>query len=612
MGFIDRALPNGTGLHRMYILGSMGYDLVSKKGWSSFYAAFRLYLIRRKQYSIWMEKNEPDEEELKEISAEGSKLSYRPKLSLIMPTWNTRVDCLRAAIESVLDQTYGNWELCIADGGSTEPFVKDLLMEYLKRDSRIKVNFLAQNQGISGNSNQALSLAEGEFVGFLDHDDELAPFALFEVVKLLNERPELDFIYSDEDKINEKGKRSSPFFKPDWSPDMFLACNYPIHITILRKSLVDKLGGFREGYDGSQDYELLLRLTEIVEGKKIARIPKILYHWRTISGSTAIYNESKPYAVEAAKRALNDSMNRRSREIEEVQDGLWPGSYRIKYKIIGDPRVSIIIPTRDKSDVLRKCIDSIIEKTVYQSYEIIIVDNQSQESETFRYYDEVNSNKKIRILHYDEAFNYSSINNFAVSQCDSEYVLFLNNDTEVITSEWLAAMLEHARRPEVGAVGAKLLYTNGRIQHCGIIMGYGDPPIAGHHYQRYPDHHGYIGVINTIRNFSAVTGACMLTKKALFEEVGGLEERNLAFAFNDIDYCLKLRDKGYLIIYTPYAKLYHHESLSRGYEDTPEKEERYSKDVKYLRSKWGHIIDKGDPYYNPNLSLDRMDFSLKV
>ena len=564
----------------------------------------------RNNYELWILKNEPKREDLKRMVEECKKFKYRPKISIIMPTWNTDKMWLRRAIESVLNQVYDNWELCIADGGSTKSHVRNILEEYAEKDKRIKVKFLPKNLGIAGNSNEALKLATGQFVAFLDHDDELAPFALYEVVKLLNEKPDLDFIYSDEDKIDKKGRRKDPFFKPDYSPDIFLSCNYLIHITVIRKILVDKVGGFRLGYEGSQDYDLFLRVLEHTD--KIACIPKILYHWRTIETSCASSPEAKMYAYEAAKKALADAMRRREIEIEGVYDGLWLGSYRIKYKIKGNPNVSIIIPTKDKVDVLKRCIDSILNETTYQNYEIVIVDNNSQEEKTFEYYETIKDHPKIRILEYNKPFNFSAINNYAVSKVDSEFILFLNNDTEVITSEWLSTMLEHAQRKEVGAVGAKLLYPNNTIQHAGVILGLGIHRVAGHSHRHFPaDSHGYVGRINIIQNLSAVTAACMLTKKSLFEEVGGFDEVNLPIAFNDVDYCLKLREKGYLIVYTPYAVLYHYESLSRGYEDTPEKQARFLREVKYMREKWGHILDN-DPYYNPNLTREREDFSIDV
>ena len=566
----------------------------------------------RDDYELWILKNEPKEEDLRRMAEECRKFKYRPKISIIMPTWNTEEKWLRNAIESVLNQVYDNWELCIADGGSNKPHVKRVLEEYARKDKRIKVKFLPKNLGIAGNSNEALKLATGEFVAFLDHDDELAPFALYEVVKLLNEEPDLDFIYSDEDKIDEKGRRRDPFFKPDYSPDMFLSVNYLCHLSVIRKSLVDRVGGFRKGYDGSQDYDLFLRVLEHTD--KIAHIPKILYHWRMIETSAAKSTSAKTYAYEAAKKALADAMKRRGIEIEGVYDGLLPSSYRIKYKIKENPKVSIIIPTKDKVEVLKRCVESILNKTTYQNYQIVIVDNNSQEERTFEYYESIKDHPKIRILEYSKPFNFSAINNHAASKVDSEFILFLNNDTEVITSEWLSAMLEHAQRKEVGAVGAKLLYPNNTIQHAGVILGLGAGPhrVAGHSHKYLPDNlSGYYYRPHITQNLSAVTAACMLTKKSLLEEVGGFDEVNLPIAFNDVDYCLKLREKGYLIVYTPYAVLYHYESLSRGYEDTPEKQERFLREIRYMREKWRHILDN-DPYYSPNLTREREDFSINV
>ena len=571
----------------------------------------RSYILSKILYKIYILKKEPKKEELDYMNEKGKKFRYRPKISIITAVWNTDEKWLRVAIKSMLNQVYDNWELCITDGGSTMPHVKRILDEYSKKDSRIKVKFLEENKGIAGNSNEALSLAIGEFIGLLDHDDELAPFALYEVVKLLNKRPNLDFIYSDEDKMDEKGRRKDPFFKPDWSPDMFLSCNYLCHLSVIRKTLGDKVGGFKEEYEGSQDHDLFLRVLELVDEKNIAHIPKILYHWRTLSASSACSIEAKPYGCTSARKALKDAMRRRSIEIEDVADGLWTGSYRIKYKIKGSPKVSVIIPTKDKLEVLKICIDSILEKTDYENYEIVIVDNQSKEEKTFRYYDKIENNPKIKILGYNKPFNFAAISNYAVSKINSEYVIFLNNGIEVITSEWLTAMLEHAQRKEVGAVGAKLLFPNGKIEHCGIILGLGRHRVAANPYYKYPDHNGYFGTVNEIRDYSAVTATCMMLRKEIFESVGGFDE-NLTVAFNDVDLCLKIRKKGYSVVYTPYAELYHHESLSRGYEDNPKKQARFLEEGEYVREKWRHVIDKGDPYYNPNLTLEKEDFSIRV
>lgn len=573
------------------------------------YYAIKKY-FERMYYKYWILKNEPKKECLRKMAEEHKKFKYRPKISIIMPVWNTDERWLRKAVESVLSQVYDEWELCIVDGGSTKPYVRKILEEYAKKDERIKVKFLPENRGIAKNSNEALKLATGEFIAFLDHDDELAPFALYEIVKLLDENPDLDFIYSDVDKIDEKGRRKDPFFKPDYGPHTFLSCNYLIHLTVIRKALVDKVGGFRMGYDGSQDYDLFLRVLEHTD--RIAHIPKVLYHWRTVKTSAAASTSAKPYAYEAAKKALADAMKRRGIEVESVYDGLWLGSYRIKYKIEGEPEVSIIIPNTDKVETLKRCVDSILNKTTYPNYKIVIVDSNSQENKAFEYYKMIRNNPKVRILEYNKSFNSSTIYNYAVSKINSEFILFLNNNTEIITSEWLSAMLEHAQRKEVGAVGAKLLYPNNTIRHAGIILGMGRYGIAGFSHKYVPnDFSGYFGRPHIIQNVSAVSKECMLTKRSLFEVVGGFDEINLPMTFNDVDYCLKLRQKGYLIVYTPYAVLYYHKSVSRDYEDTPEKQERFRKEVEYMKRKWGEKLLK-DPYYNPNLTLDREDFSIRI
>ena len=562
-------------------------------------------------YHLWRLKNEPSEKDAMMYKKDILSFKYMPKISIITPVWNTDEKWLRLAIESVLDQIYENWELCIVDGNSDKPHVKRVLKKYAEKDSRIKVKFLPENKGIAGNSNEALSLATGEFVALLDHDDELCPFALYEVAKLLNERPKLGYIYSDEDKIDEKGQRRDPFFKPDWSPDMFLSCNYLCHLSVIRTSIVDDVGGFRSGYDGSQDYDLFLRVIEQIDDDLISHIPKILYHWRIIPKSAASSCQAKPYAYTAGKKALKDAMIRRGAEICYISDGVCVGvDYRVIYRIKDNPKISIIIPTRDNVKILKKCINSILANTKYDNYEIIVVDNQSREVDTFEYYKTIKNISKIKILDFCRPFNFSAMNNYAISKARSEYILLLNNDIEVINSDWLSCMLEHAQKDNVGAVGAKLLYPDGTIQHAGVILGIGG--VAGHSHKCYPaSHPGYFTRIQMVQNFSAVTAACMLTKKSLFEEVGGFDERNLSIAFNDIDYCLKLRQNGYLVVYTPYAELYHHESLSRGYEDTPEKQQRFLREVTYMRKKWGDVLDH-DPYYNPNLSRNKEDFSIRI
>ena len=566
----------------------------------------------KSRYDLWILKNEPTTSKIEQYKKEVKDFEYQPKISILTPVYNPDVAWIEAAIESVINQAYENWELCLADA-STKKDVKKCLEAYTKKDPRIKVKFLAENKGISENSNEALALATGEYIGLLDHDDEISPDALYEVVKYLQTNRDVDMIYSDEDKIDLEGNRRDPFFKPDWSPDTFLSCMYTCHFGVYKKKIIDEIAGFRKDFDGSQDYDLVLRVMD--KTHSIHHIPKILYHWRMVPGSAASAAGAKSYASVAAKKALADYTKRNNIE-GEVIDGFWTSSYYIKRKLFKTPLVSVIIPTKDNVDVLKRCIDSIFQKTSYSNYEIIIVDNNSTNKKTFDYFEKLKIVSNIKILKYKKEFNFSKINNFAVQNAQGEVILFLNNDTEIITNGWITAMLEHAQRSEVGAVGCKLLYPNKTIQHAGVILGItgtpGEKGVAGHsHKHLSTNSNGYIGRVNTIHNVSAVTAACIMLRKDVFEEVGGFDE-NLAVAFNDVDLCLKIREHGYLIVYTPYAELYHHESFSRGYENTPEKQDRFSKEVKYIREKWGAVIDKGDPYYNPNLTLEREDFEIKI
>lgn len=561
-------------------------------------------------FNSWIIKNEPDKSQLMAMRLEVNSLPYQPKVSIVTPVYNPNEYDLTECLKSVLLQTYPNWELCIADGGSDKPYVKEVIKRFAKKDHRIKYVFLADNKGIAGNSNEALKLATGEYVAFLDHDDMLAPFALYEVVKLLNRDSTIDFIYSDEDKVHALADNSSryfPHFKPDWSPDSMLSYNYVCHFAVARKRIIDDIGGFREGFNGAQDYDLLLRVIEKTDN--IFHIPKILYHWRAASESTASRPETKLYAFTAGKKAIKEYLNKKGLEAD-VLDGLFVGSLRVKYTVRPSQKVSIIIPTKDKVHLLKKCISSILEKTDYKDYEILIIDNQSKEQETYNYYNSIKTEPRIRIFQYDKPFNYSAINNYGVKSTDAEFLLFLNNDIEVISPEWMSAMLEFAQRDDVGAVGAKLYYPNDTIQHAGVIIGlYG---MADHSYRHFPrSSHGDLGRISIIQNLSAVTAGCMMMRRKVFEEVGGFEEK-LTVAFNDVDLCLKIREKGYLIVYTPYAELYHYESASRGKEDTPEKLARANQEYDFMKTKWKHILEAGDPYYNPNLTLKNTDFSIKV
>ncbi len=588
----------------------LSYDGKPLKGLISFQAFADIGI--KSKYDVWMLKNETNAAKLEHYKKEIISFEYQPKISIVTPVYNPDVAWIKAAIESVINQVYENWELCIADA-STKKDVRKCLEAYAKKEARIKIKFLSENKGISGNSYEALSLATGEYIGLLDHDDELSPDALYEAVKYLQNNRSADIIYSDEDKIDIKGNRTDPFFKPDWSPDRFLSHMYTCHFGVYRKKIIDEIGGFREGYDGSQDYDLVLRFIE--KTNCIHHIPKILYHWRIVPGSAAGSNDAKKYAFTAAKRAINDYLKRNNIQ-GEVGDGFLLGSYHVKRKLLKTPLISIIIPTKDNVKILKKCINSILKNTSYPNYEIIIVNNDSIEKMTYDYFKELKRTVCIKILDFKKDFNFSAINNFAVKSAAGEIILFLNNDTEVILKEWLSAMLEHAQRNEVGAVGCKLLYPDKTIQHAGVILGInyldGENIVAEHSPKYIPyNNHGYFGKACVIHNLSAVTAACMMLRKDVFEEVGGFDE-NLAIAYNDVDLCLKIREKGYLIVYTPYAQLYHYESQSSGYDGTEDKKERFLKEIKYIRKRWGEVIDKGDPYYNPNLTSDRVDFSIRI
>ena len=530
-----------------------------------------------------------------------------PLISIIMPTYNTPEEYLIKAIKSVIDQTYENWELCIADDASTEIQVKKILKYYKEKDERIKVIYRTENGHISKASNSALSLAKGDYIALLDHDDELSEFALFFVVKEINDYPDAKLIYSDEDKLDEKGERVDPYFKSDWNPDLFLFQNMISHLGVYKKPIVQEIGGFREGYEGSQDYDLALRFIEKIKYDEIRHIPRILYHWRMAEGSTAINTGNKSYAALAARKAIQEHLDGKNIKAKVVEAPRMPDWNRVIYDIEGNPLVSIIIPTWNGYSILKKCIDCIIQKTSYKNYEIIVVNNNSDDEKTIKYLESINAVNNINVIDYNKPFNYSAINNFAVKFAKGEVLLLLNNDTEVINDDWLRELVSHALRPEVGAVGAKLLFPDDTVQHAGIIIGFGGA--AGHcHHKIDNKDAGYFGRANLLQNYSAITGACLTVRKELYEKVNGLDE-DLAVAFSDIDFCLKILKLGYYNVYTPYALLYHHESKSRGYEDTAEKKIRFREEINYFKKKWQNIIEN-DPSYNPNLTLDYKSFSL--
>jgi O-antigen biosynthesis protein len=560
-------------------------------------------------YDCWIEQNTPSEAEIKHLAEAALALRYKPLISILMPTYNTPETFLREAIESVLAQAYPDWELCIADDASTEPHVKPILEEYAAKDCRIKVECRRVNGHISVASNSALSLATGEFVALLDHDDRLAANALYEVALLLNDHPDADMIYSDEDKLNEQGKRVYPYFKPDWCPDSFLSRMYTCHLGVYRRSLLNLIRGFRVGFEGSQDYDLVLRITE--RTTKIYHLPKILYHWRVHAGSVTGGAAAKPYAYEAAKKALAEALHRRG-EAGTIQDiANLTGHYTIRYQIVEAGLVSIIIPTRDMAKILDVCLASIFTKSTYPNYEVIVIDNGSVEQETFAVLEKWRTQepKRFQSYRYNIPFNYSKINNYGVNKAKGDYLLFLNNDTEVITPDWIEAMVEQAQRNSIGAVGALLLYPDQTIQHAGVVLGLGG--LAAHGHQHFPaDTFGYAGQVISTSNVTAVTGACLMCQRQVFEAVNGFDEV-LAVAYNDVDLCLKIIDAGYQNIYLPHVKLYHHESKSRGYEDTPEKQARWQREADILIERWQRFIQH-DPCYSPNLTRSRADYSIRM
>lgn len=557
-------------------------------------------------YQNWVESKKLTANRVQEIKHEISQFSYKPLISIIVPVYNVDEKWLRKCIESVRNQLYPNWELCIADDASPKKHIREVLNEYMQLDSRIKVVFREENGHISECSNSALAIANGEFVGLLDHDDELAIDALYENVKLLNKHPNADLIYSDEDKITEEGERHSPFFKPDWSPDLLLSQMYICHFSIYRKSIIDQIGGFRKGYEGSQDHDLALRFTELTDA--IYHIPKILYHWRSIPESTASGAVVKNYSDDSGYKALQDAVIRRGLHAKVERIDI-PNAYILRYQPIGDPLVSIIIPTRNMADILEKCLTSIFTKTNYPNFEVIIADNGSNEEETIQLFNKWKEKEpnRFRVIRIDIPFNYSKINNIAVSEAKGELILLLNNDVEVISENWITDMAGQAVREQIGAVGACLLYPDNTIQHAGVVLGIGG--VAGHSHKYFDaDDYGYFSRLKLVSNYSAVTAACLMVRKSIFEEVEGLEE-DLQVAFNDIDFCLKIREKGYYNIFLPQVKLYHYESKSRGHEDTPEKIRRFNGEVDYMKKKWGAQLEN-DPFYNVNLTKEKEDFSL--
>ena len=594
---------------RLWIKAKKGFKYMAKNGISHTIQRAKIEKLRNQaSYPNWLARNEVLD--IEAMTQEIATFHYQPKISIAMPVYNFEEKWLRLCIDSILNQVYTNWELCMADDASTDPNVKKILTEYQQLDERIRVVFREQNGHISEATNSALAIATGEFVALLDNDDELAINAFYEVVKVLNENPELDLIYSDEDKIDMDGNRSDPAFKPDWSPDLLLGTNYISHLGVYRRSILEEIGGFRKGYEGSQDYDLVLRFTEKTTKERITHIPKVLYYWRMLPTSTAVDQGSKGYAFEAGLRAVQDALVRRGIN-GHATHGAANGLYDVYYDIESEKLVSIIIPTKNGYKDVQRCVSSIIEKTTYQNYEIIMADNGSTDPKMHELYAEFEQQLPGRFFveSIDIPFNFSTINNRAAKKAHGEYLLFLNNDTEVITENWLTLMVSFAQQERIGCVGAKLLYPNNTVQHAGVILGLGG--VAGHGHYGYPHGDlGYFGRLAINVNYSAVTAACLLMKKADFDAVGGFEEA-FTVAFNDVDLCLKVQALGRDNVWLHEAELYHFESQTRGYDDKGKKKKRFEQEKVMMEEKWGPLIEN-DPFYNPNLTRDIPNFSLRI
>ena len=558
----------------------------------------------RHPYEIWFDSHKASPDEL--ARQRKYQFTYQPKISIAVPLYRTPEKYLREMIRSVTGQTYGNWELCLADGGGEENSVRSVAEEFSRKDGRVRYQLLKENLGISGNTNAALDMAQGDFIALLDHDDLLAPDALFECVKALNEEPGTDVIYTDEDKVDmDGGSHFDPHFKPDFNQDLLNSQNYICHFFVAEKSVVERAGGFNSIYDGAQDFDFIFRCTELAN--HICHIPKILYHWRCHRDSTALNPESKLYAYEAGVRAVTDHFKRLGIPVR-VERAPGYGLYHTHYEFEEQPLVSVIIPNKDHVEDLNRCLRSVMKTSGYPNLEFVIVENNSTEKETFEYYEMIQENyPSVRVVTWEGEFNYSALNNFGVSHARGDYLLLLNNDTQMIGEETFSELLQPCMREDIGCVGAKLLFEDHTIQHAGIVLGIGKDRVAGHVF--YGLSNAEL-VYQSPREYSAVTAACMMVKRSVYEAAGGFDEK-LAVALNDVDFCLKAGKAGYRVLYNPYAVLYHYESRTRGQEDDPVKQARFQKECGLFRERWKEVLEKGDPCYNPNLTLDRQDCSLR-
>ena len=575
-------------------------------------AKIRSKIIEKKAYKSYGTKSFPSEE-VRKMQRE-TKFSKDITFSILVPLYNTPERFLREMIDSVVAQTYEKWELCLADGSTDEhPEVGRICNEYALKDSRIKYKKLTENLGISGNTNACFEMAEGEYIGLFDHDDIIHPTVLYEYMKVICDH-DADYIYCDETTFKGKtiDNMITMHFKPDFAIDNLRANNFICHFSVFDRKLVDETGLFRSEFDGSQDHDMILRLT--ANAKNIVHVPKILYYWRSHAGSVAANINAKTYAIDAAKGAVSAHLSSCGFDGFSIESTrAFETIFRIRYKILDKPLVSILIPNKDHSDDLKRCIESIVNKSTYANYEIIVIENNSEKPETFEYYDLIKSHEKISVVTYEGDFNYSKINNYAAGFAKGEYIVLLNNDTEIITRNWLEELLMYAQRPDVGTVGCMLFYEDYSIQHAGIVIGLGAHRTAGHtHYRMPKENLGYMGRLCYAQDVTAVTGACLMTRKSLYDEVGGLSEE-FAVALNDVDYCLKLRKKGLLNVFTPFAELFHYESRSRGTDvEAPSEEnaKRYNDESALFREKWADELKAGDPYFNPNFSLDYSNYVL--
>ena len=555
----------------------------------------------------------PTEEEAKKQRE--TVFARRVKISILVPLWNTPKEFLVEMLDSVMNQTYENWELCLADGSDAEhAYVGEMCAEYgAKAGGRIVYKKLLKNEGIAGNTNQCYKMATGDYIGLFDHDDILHPSVLYEYVKAINEQ-DADYLYCDETtfKSGDINKMLTMHFKPDYAPDTLRANNYICHFSVFARELLEGTELFRTQFDGSQDHDMILRLTD--NARKVVHVRKLLYYWRSHAGSVASGIGAKPYAIAAAKGAIADHLQKHGmKHFQITSTRACETIFRIRYQILGNPKISIVIANKDHAVDLERCIKSIVEKSTYDNYEIIIVENNSTTEEIKELYNRLTENYDvIKVVTFEGKFNYSAVNNLGVTYASGDYILLLNNDTEVITANWMEELLMYAQREDVGAVGGKLLYPDKTIQHAGVVIGLGAHRTAGHSHYKMPQQNlGYMGRLCYAQNMSAVTGACLLVKKSLYEQVGGLDE-TFEISLNDVDFCLKLREAGLLNVWTPFAQLYHYESISRGLDDQGEKAERYNRESEKFREKWKQLLEEGDPYYNPNFSLDRSDFALRV